>query len=322
MQQQDLRPSGILSLPQVSATRDASPPLRLPGRFDPPSDAEFEGRLAELRSRFGVRSWITPPDENAKLAKGGLAAGLTLAPASEGGWNVCARSTEGCRRACVVWHGGNGGRDSVRLSRVARTQALAADPQAAMEAIRREIETLAKRRTDPIKAVRLNVASDLPWERVAGFLDALPPIACYDYTKVAARIGEGGMARGASRKYRLAFSLSEAPHSARDAARILGEGGTAVLVVAGLRRRQSDGTLRYHPVPRRVRIAGQWFPTCSGDKSDRRDLDPQGRVVVLAGKGRLELPEAGGSVVGESFAVTIDSSDLDFGRLWQAWQRG
>ena len=310
-----------MNLPQLKAA--AAPPLRLPARFAPPSGAELRERLAELRERFGVGAWITPPDANAKLEKSGLAAGLTLAPASEGGVNVCARSTEGCRRACVLWHAGHGYRDSVRLARVARTRALAADPQAAMEAIRRELETLAKRRTDPIKAVRLNVASDLAWERVAGWLDALPPtIACYDYTKIAARIGEGGMARGASRPYRLAFSVSEAPRSAADAARILGEGGTAVIVIAGLRRRQADGTLAYHRMPRQVRIAGEWWRTCDGDRSDRRDLDPAGSVVVLAGKGRLELPGAGGSTIGERFALAITSEDLRFrSPLRAAWRR-
>jgi hypothetical protein len=310
-----------MHLPQL--TPAAAPPLRLPARFDPPPPAELAERLAELRARFGLRSWITPPDANAKLDKGGLAAGLTLAPASEGGWNVCARSTEGCRKACVLWNAGNGYRDNVRAARVARTQALAADPQASLEAIRRELEALAARRTDPIEAVRLNVASDLPYERVEGFLEALPPrLALYDYSKIAARIGEGGIARGAGRPYRLAFSVSEAPHSARDAARILGDGGTAVLVVAGLRRRQADGTLRYHPVPREVRIAGEWWPAVGGDRSDRRDLDPARSVVILAGKGPLELPSTGGDRVGARFAVAITSEDLRFGSpIRAAWRR-
>lgn len=311
-----------MNLPQLKAHAKASP-LRLPARFDPPTGAEFEDRLADLRDRFGLRSWITPPDANAKLRKNGLAAGLTLAPASEGGRNVCARSTEGCRRACVLWHAGNGYRDSVRIARVARTQALAADPQASFEAIRRELEALAARRTDPIEAVRLNVASDLAWERIDGFLDSLPPrLALYDYSKIAARIGEGGIARGSSRPYRLAFSISEAPHSPRDAARILGEGGTAVLVIAGLRRRQADGTLRMHPIPRQVRIAGEWWRTCDGDRSDRRDLDPAGAVVILAGKGPLQLPRAGGDRIGDRFAVAITSEDLRFGSpIRAAWRR-
>lgn len=310
-----------MNLPQLTPAKAA--PLRLPARFDPPSGAEFLDRLAELRARFGLGSWITPPDANAKLSKSGLAAGLTLAPASEGGHNVCARSTEGCRKACVLWHSGNGYRDSVRRARVARTQALAADPQASLEAIRRELEALAARRTDPIEAVRLNVASDLPYERVEGFLEALPPrLALYDYSKVAARIAAGGIARGASRPYRLAFSISEAPHAARDAARILGEGGTAVLVVAGLRRRQSDGTLAYHPMPREVRIEDRWWPAANGDRTDRRDLDPPAAVVVLAGKGPLELPGAGGDRIGERFAVAVDSPDLRFrSAIRAAWRR-
>ena len=311
----------MMHLPQLSPAKAS--PLRLPARFDPPSGAEFEERLADLRGQFGLRSWITPPDANAKLDKGGLAAGLTLAPASEGGHNVCARSTEGCRKACVLWHSGNGYRDSVRRARVARTQALAADPQTALEAIRREIEALAARRTDPIEAVRLNVASDLAWERIDGFLDSLPPrLALYDYSKVAARIAAGGIARGAARPYRLAFSISEARSSAEDARRILGDGGTAVLVVAGLRRRQSDGTLAYHPMPREARIGGRWWPVVSGDRTDRRDLDPHGAVVALAGKGPLELPRAGGSTVGERFAVSITSEDLRFrSPIRAAWRR-
>lgn len=314
--------SVTLSLPQVSAVdaREASPPLRLPTRFDPPRGEDLRHRLEDLRRRFGFRSLLTPPEANLKLSKHGAAAALTLAPAAESGFEVCPGRSDGCSRACVLWHAGHGRRDAVRAARVGRTLALAHDPQAFLAGVVEEAFRLA-RANEPIQALRLNCASDLLWERVEGFLDALPSeLRLFDYTKLASRIGPDGQARGTDRQYRLAYSISERPDSCRKAAEVLARGGTAVLVVAGLRRRKADGTLRYHPIPRAVRIGGQWWPTCSGDKSDRRDLDPTARVVILAGKGPLELPSAGGMVVGDRFALAIDSPELSFGRLWKAWR--
>lgn len=311
----------MMHLPQL--TPAAAPPLRLPARFDPPAGAELAERLEALRAQHGFRSLLTPPDANAKLAKGGAAAALTLAPAAISGLEVCSGRSAQCSAACVLWHAGNGYRDSVRDARVGRTRALADDPQAFLAGVVLEAERLARGR-DPIRGLRLNCASDLPYEQVEGFLEALPrPVALYDYTKLPGRIGDGGQARSAARPYRLAFSISERAGSARSAASVLARGGTAVLVVAGLRRRQADGTLRYHPMPREVRIEDRWWPAVGGDTSDRRDLDPPGRAVILAGKGPLELPRTGGDRVGDRFAVAVDSPDLLYGRgaAWRAWRR-
>jgi hypothetical protein len=299
-----------LSLPQLERepARKARP-LRLPREFAPPAD--WRDRLADLKARHGFASILTPPDANAKLAKGGAAAALTLAPADRSGLEVCPARSAACSAACVLWFAGNGFRGSVRDARVARTLALAEDPQAFLAGVVDEAERLARGR-DPIRALRLNCASDLPWERVDGFLDALPStLALFDYSKIHARIGDGGQAIGATRPYRLAYSVSERRGSVAAAADIVRRGGSAVVVVAGARRRQADGTYRYAPPPRRVRLAGEWFPAVGGDETDRRDLDPTACVVVLAGKGSLELPTAGGARIGERFAVAIDSADLD-----------
>jgi hypothetical protein len=299
-----------LSLPQLERepARKARP-LRLPKRFDPPAD--WRDRLADLKARHGFSAVLTPPEANAKLAKGGAAAALTLAPADRSGLEVCPARSASCTEACVLWFAGNGYRRSVRDARVARTLALAEDPQAFFAGVVDEAERLARGR-DPIRALRLNCASDLPWERVAGFLDALPEaLALFDYSKIAARIGDGGQAIGATRPYRLAYSVSERRGSVAAAADIVRRGGSAVVVVAGARRRQADGTYRYAPAPRRVRLAGEWFAAVGGDETDRRDLDPTGCVVTLAGKGSLELPTAGGDRIGEQFATSIDSPDFD-----------
>jgi hypothetical protein len=185
-----------------------------------------------------------------------------------------------------------------------------------------EAERLARGR-DPIRGLRLNCASDLPFERVAGFLDALPRgLGLWDYTKLPGRIGDNGQAVGASRPYRLAFSVSERPESVRRATEIVRRGGSAVVVVAGLRRRQADGTLKYIARPTAARIGDEWFPAVDGDRTDRRDLDPLGVIVILAGKGRLELPTTGGDRIGERFAVAIDSPDLRYrSAIRAAWRR-
>jgi hypothetical protein len=262
-----------------------------------------------LKANYGFASILTPPENNLKLSKGGGAAALTLAPADRSGIEVCPNRSAECTRGCVLWFSGNGHRGTVRDARIARTLALADDPQTFMAGVVDEAERMA-RGSDPIEALRLNCASDLPWERVAGFLESLPEIALFDYTKIRARIEDRGLAKGSARPYRLAYSVSERRGSSAAAASVLDAGGTATLVVAGLRRRASDGTYRYGSVPSRVRIAGRWFPAVAGDDTDRRDLDPLGCVVILAGKGPLELPDSGGRRVGERFAVRVDSLDL------------
>ena len=304
-----------LTLPQIGAPTEArSKALRLPKRFAPLEARELADRLAELRNRFRFASILTPPDANLKLARDGAAAALTLAPAATSGLEVCPHRSDACSRACVLWNAGHGRRSSVRDARIGRTLAIAEDPQAMLSGIVIEAHRLARAAT-PIRGLRLNCASDLPWERIEGFLDALPKgIALYDYTKVAARVGELGQAKGATRPYRLAFSISERAGSVESALAVLERGGSAVLVVAGARRRGAGGAYRYHPTPDAVRIAGRWYPAVSGDRSDRRDRDPFGSVVVLVGKGPLELPSTGGERVGDRFALRVDSPDLHYKR--------
>jgi len=303
-----------ITLPQIGApTESRAKALRLPRRFSPLEARELADRLAELRHRFGFSAILTPPDSNLKLARDGAAAALTLAPAATSGLEVCPHRSDACSRACVLWQSGHGRRSTVRDARIGRTLALAEDPQAMLSGIVLEAHRLEKSR-NPIRGLRLNCASDLPWERVDGFLDALPGVALYDYTKVAARVGELGQAKGASRPYRLAFSISERSGSIESARDVLDRGGSAVLVVAGARRRGAGGTYKYHPTPDAVRIGSRWYPAVSGDRSDRRDRDPFGSVVVLVGKGPLELPSTGGERVGERFAVRVDSPDIHYRR--------
>jgi hypothetical protein len=298
-----------IALPQLKAKR--APALKLPRQFAAPPD--WRERLDELKVRHGFSSILTPPDANLKLAKGGAGAALTLAPADRSGFEVCPGRSEACTADCVLWFAGNGHRESVRDARTARTVALAEDPQSFLAGLIDEAHRL-YRGADRIRALRLNCASDLPWERVAGLLPALPPVALYDYSKLERRIGPGGFANGAERPYRLCYSLSDRAGSPDAAAGVLRRGGTVALVVAGLRRRRADGTYAYARAPERVRIAGRWYPAVPGDRTDRRDRDPSGSVVILAGKGHLELPESGGDRIGERFAVRVDSPDLDHGR--------
>jgi hypothetical protein len=302
-----------IALPQLAPPPRAkrAPTLKLPRQFAAPPD--WRARLADLKDRHGFASILTPPDANAKLARGGAAAALTLAPADRSGLEVCPGRSEACTAACVLWFAGNGHRESVRDARTARTLALAEDPQAFMAGIVDEAHRL-YRGADRIRALRLNCASDLPWEIVRGLLPALPPVALYDYAKIEGRIGGGGFANGAERPYRLCYSVSDRAGSVDAAAGVLQRGGTVALVVAGLRRRRTDGTYRYARIPDRVRIAGRWHPATPGDRTDRRDRDPGGAVVILAGKGGLELPDSGGDRIGERFAVRVDSPDLDYGR--------
>ena len=195
-----------------------------------------------------------------------LTAGLTLAPAWESGKNTCAFHTAECAQACLYFSG-MGALKKVQAARKRRTDLFFADRPAFMRELHADI-CLVTRTAESLgatPAIRLNVTSDILWERHNVPQD-WPAVQFYDYTKVPAR-------RGLPPNYHLTFSFSG--HNL---------GACKLALSNGM-----NVAVPFKTVPER------WFNyrTLDGDAHDLRFLDQTPYVVALKPKGKLRsLPHS------------------------------
>lgn len=195
-----------------------------------------------------------------------LTAGLTLAPAWESGKNTCAFHSDECAKACLYFSG-MGRFEKTQTARKRRTDLFFTNRPAFMRELHADIwlVTQVAERLGATPAIRLNVTSDILWERYNVPQD-WPGVQFYDYTKVPAR-------RGLPLNYHLTFSFSG--HNL-DACKLALSNGMNVAVP-------------FKKVPER------WFTyrTLDGDAHDLRFLDQTPYVVALKPKGRLRsLPHS------------------------------
>ncbi len=124
-------------------------------------------------------------------------------------------------------------------------------------------------------AARLNVASDIRWERVAPQLFELEGITFYDYTKAPAsqRDDLGG-------RYHLTYSVSERPRSEVEAVEWLDNGGSVAVVFE---------TKKGHELP----STWKGFQVIDADHDDGRYTDPPGVVAGLRAKGAGRTQDRG-----------------------------
>ena len=224
---------------------------------------------------------LTPPSANPKLGKSGTY-GLSLAAAGlSGAWQVCRYRTAGCESVCLE-SAGKGGLDSVQRGRIWKTRLLGSHPELFIRALADELRSaLGRRPLDSLGRrygrvpVRLNVLSDLAWERFAPALFQDPTLkkACqyYDYSKNPRRTPPAN--------YHLTYSASE---RTTDLAAAAGHYGT----VAGV-----FSTRRGAPLP----ATFDGLPVLDGDLSDSRWQDAAG-IVGLRAKGLAVGDDAGGFV--------------------------
>ena len=231
-------------------------------------------------------------DDNAKAAKAAAFGYLNgihyLAPAAVGGvGNLCPHASAGCLALCLGWFSGHaaiGETNNVRDSRIAKTRRFMHERPAYMVDVVRSIEGLqVKAAARKVKlCVRMNGASDVPWESIKtasgrSLLEQFPGVQFVDYTKSVKRALRH--ARGElPANYHLTFSRSETNHL--ECLWVLEAGGN-VAVVSSLAR------------------PAMWhgFPTVDGDLSDLRHLDPRGHVVWLSPKGAKAKADKSGFVV-------------------------
>ena len=225
---------------------------------------------------------------NAKLKKGSKrysARGVALAPHKMSGKNLCP-SAGACAAMCVLWFAGRTVMRSVRNAMLERSRMFLEARQEFYDRLISETEKHVRQCGKHAKAcVRLNVASDLPWERIfPALFDRFPTVSWYDYTKIQSRI-EAAIRGEMPRNYSLTYSINE--RTPKGFARHCLEHGINVSLVVDAAWNPQRGIKG--KIPATIAIDGKRFPTIDGDEHDVRipELDGVGVVVVLRGKGGI-----------------------------------
>ena len=185
---------------------------------------------------------------------------LSLSPATaSGAGNVCPLASPGCSAVCLNY-AGRGQMSSIQQARIQKTRFWFSDREGFLELLTRDLEKVQRLATrhGKLAAVRLNVFSDIPWERFLD-LDRFPQVQFYDYTKIPARLGR------TPANYYLTFSRSE--DNEPQALQSLAKGFNVAVPFRDPPARFLD-----HPV-------------IDGDTHDYRFLDPNPVVVGLKPKG-------------------------------------
>lgn len=234
-------------------------------------------------SEYEVKTLLADGDSNAKLSKSNAAGkpyltfGLSLAAGDTSGYEVCASRSPGCSAACL-YTAGMGKVHSVQRARIAKTIAFFEQREKFLDTLGIELGLAQKKAAKQEKraAVRLNVLSDIMWEKVAPFLfTTFPDIQFYDYTKHHKRMLSFCSGRKWPSNYHLTFSRSEC--NQEKCFEVLCSGGTVAVVFDS------------------KNIPDEWetFPVINGDETDLRFLDPRSSVVGLYAKGYGTRDESG-----------------------------
>jgi hypothetical protein len=206
-------------------------------------------------------------DNNTKLiktAKGSklpvVLAGLSMMPTLA----ICPNSKKAkCLDMCLKDSGFSEVFDSVNVARQKKTDYFMQDRDGFLQQLKRELTNLDKyaKKHDKKAIVRLNVLSDIPWERY-NIPQQFPDIKFYDYTKRSNRLDR------MPSNYRLMFSWSGASEYQREVNNAL-KTDTPVTVVF-------SKELPEYYLGRKV---------YNGDLSDLDNLDQNGMVIGLVLKG-------------------------------------
>lgn len=247
---------------------------------------------------------LSAPESNNKLKSslgyGYLPFGLSLAPHTISGHNVCAQSTPQCRADCLATAGMAQVFRSITAARIEKTKRLFDDRSQFLADLYLDVCRAydAARRQGAKLALRLNVFSDLEWRKslsheVMGWTifdrleEIAPPgeIVVYDYTKVTRRATRE-LYHHSRIPWHLVYSRSE-----RNEAQCLEHlriGGKVSVVFA----------CKKHELPTRWK----GYPVVDGDIHDLHFLHPAGSVIGLAAKGSARGKENG-------FIVGVDNVD-------------
>lgn len=234
-------------------------------------------------AEYTVTKLLGDGDTNTKLAKSNAADtvyrtwGLALAPANESGYQVCSSASEGCRNSCIYRQGRVVVFKQIVAARIAKTIAWKEHKAWFLKRLFWELHGIAQRgrREGYTPAIRLNVTSDVMWEKEAPKLfEMFPSIQYYDYSKHYKRMLRWCKGELPS-NYHLTFSRSEGnEHYARH---VLDAGGNVTVV---FRDKNFPSEYLGHRV-------------INGDVTDMRFLDDENVVVGLYAKGTGRQDDTG-----------------------------
>jgi len=211
-------------------------------------------------------------DSNTKLRKNGThfeTFGLSLAPHTMGGYQVCPFAGA-CMDPCLV-HTGNGHTfKGVNAGRVNRKRLYFEQREWFLTRLNREIQNKVKTASNRRKrvAIRLNVFSDVTWEKIAPQLFE-NGAQFYDYSKNPKRFGN------VLENYWVTFSRDE--RNDKHAVRILDSGHNAAVVFYNPGRGFVGNRSKFQTLP----DTWKGFPVIDGDTTDLRFEDKRGVVVGL-----------------------------------------
>ena len=219
---------------------------------------------------------VANPKIMKSIAQGWATAGLSLAPAWESGHNTCPNHSKQCAAACINKLG-MGNMPTVQAARIKRTLDYFNHREHFLTTLNADIYQFCLNARDlGLKvALRLNVYSDIRWER-HGIPQRWPSITFYDYSKLPNR-------KNLPNNYKLTFSFSG--NNLNDCRKALVNGMNVA-------------------VPFLDELPSEWLGhrVIDGDADDLRFLDPTPCIVGLRAKGRLrKLPES--SFLGNNHAV-------------------
>jgi hypothetical protein len=239
---------------------------------DVSADSLYEN-YASRPSRGWSFHLLAKGSTNPKLAKlaeelGILPFALSLAPFTvSGAGNVCPFASPGCSAVCLNY-AGRGQMSNVQKARIEKTRFWFFDRKGFLALLQADLAKVSRLAGKKGKraAVRLNVFSDIPWERFLD-LEAFRGIQFYDYTKIPKRLGK------TPKNYYLTFSLSESNEP--EASRALAKGFN---IAAPFREKPEE-------------FMG--YPVIDGDTHDYRFLDKKHAVVALKPKGLAKQDTSG-----------------------------
>ena len=257
---------------------------------------------------------LSTGDSNTKLrksnGKGFLIFGLSLRPAKGSGYNVCSMSGV-CEDLCVLEYAGRSVTASVRAARDRKTKLYFENRPEFMAMLIADLQ-IAQRQADRKGlncAVRLNVASDIPWEMNHPELFVLfNRITWYDYTKIYKRFD-----RTNPDNYHITYSYSETTDPAI-ASKIL-DSGHNVAVVFDTVYKPAQGDIG--DLPSTFTINGKAYKVIDGDVHDMRlsMFDGVSVIIGLRGKGGKRNVTAG--VRSGFIQATVGGVSQESRRTWQ-----
>ena len=260
--------------------------------YPPQAEREIVSRIERLLS--GRIKFLASEKTNTKLAKQYVAdslgtmdwdkhydiqsnslewniSGLSLMPSDLAGiGNLCPHASAGCKEGCLVFCGLASVFESIKFGRLARTMCWHEHRGRMLELLANELAALFRRqvKTGIAQAVRLNMFSDIPWEKF-GVPQAFPTLQFYDYSKYPTRFG------AVLPNYWVTFSLSET--NALDAEKVLNAGGNVAVVFADSTKPYVGNRATMQDIPEWFTIGDSQWPVWSADSFDHRFLDPRAR---------------------------------------------